>query len=80
MTLEDELDGSDEDEDNVLAPDNSVLTKQSFTARVEIASAGEALLELIDLLPNSAQKYGHSITMNAVIKTCILQSRKMVMK
>jgi hypothetical protein len=68
MISEDKLDGSDEDKDNVLAPDDSVLTKQSFTTHVEEASAGEALLELIDLLPNSAQKYGHSITMNAVIK------------
>jgi hypothetical protein len=60
--LGDELDGSD------LAPDDSVLMKQSFTTRVEEASTGEALLELIGLLPNNAQKYGHSITMNAVIK------------
>jgi hypothetical protein len=28
MMSDDELDGSDEDEDNVLAPDDSVLTKQ----------------------------------------------------
>jgi hypothetical protein len=68
MMSEDELDGSDEDGDNVLATDDSVLTKQSFTTHVEEASADEALLELIDLLQNSAQKYRHSITLNVVIK------------
>ena len=35
---------------------------------IDGASKGEDLLRIIELLPNSSQRYGHSLTMNAVMK------------
>jgi hypothetical protein len=69
---EDELDGSDEDKDNVLAPDDSVLTKQSFTTHVEEASITmNAVIKIIARAPvfhdetaclyTTKQKNGHEV-------------------
>ena len=44
------------------------ITKQSYEAMLTRAATGQELLPIIDLLPNSSQRYGHSITMNAIIK------------
>jgi hypothetical protein len=35
---------------------------------IDAASDGGDLMKIISLLPNSSQRYGHSITMNAVVK------------
>ena len=43
------------------------VTKESFISMVEAASDGGDFLKVINLLPNSSQQYGHSLTMNAVI-------------
>jgi len=44
------------------------VTKESFISMVEAASDGGDFLKVINLRPNSSQRYGHSLTMNAVIK------------
>jgi hypothetical protein len=44
------------------------VTKESFLSMVETASDGGDFIKIINLLPNSSQRYGHSITMNAIIK------------
>jgi len=44
------------------------VTKESFLQLIEKASEGGDLLKVINLLPNSSQRYGHSITMNAIVK------------
>jgi hypothetical protein len=49
------------------------VTKQTYTAMVDSTTTGSELLKLIDLLPNSSQRYGHSITMNALVKIIIHQ-------
>jgi hypothetical protein len=50
------------------------VMKQSFTKMLERASSGQELLPIVDLLPNSSQKYGHSIAMNVIIKLIGRQS------
>jgi len=70
MQLEEEdlaEDGMDDDESFKESICDGV-TKQSFTKMLERASSGQKLLSLVNLLPNSSQKYGHSIAMNAIIK------------
>jgi hypothetical protein len=44
------------------------VTKESFLAMIESATTGGDFLNIINLLPNSSQRYGHSLTMNAIIK------------
>ena len=44
------------------------LTKQSFSSLINNATTGTDLLKIFDLLPNSSQRYGHSLSMNALIK------------
>jgi hypothetical protein len=44
------------------------VTKESFLAMIESATTGGDFLNIINLLPNSSQHYGHSLTMNAIIK------------
>jgi hypothetical protein len=44
------------------------MTRERFLERVDSATNGIQLLELLTFLPNTAQRWGHSITMNAVIK------------
>ncbi len=48
---------------------NSILTRQGYLSCINEASDGQHLLDIINLLPNSARHYGHSLTMNAIIKT-----------
>jgi len=43
-------------------------TKESFLSLIEDATNGDEILRIIDLLPNSSQRYGHSLTMNAIVK------------
>jgi hypothetical protein len=45
-----------------------MVTKESFLSMVKAASEGADFLKIISLLPNSSQRYGHSLTMNAIIK------------
>jgi hypothetical protein len=47
------------------------LTKQTFTSLIDNATIGTNLLKIFDLLPNCSQRYGHSLTMNALIKIII---------
>jgi hypothetical protein len=47
------------------------VTKQSFAAMLESAKTGSDILKVADLLPNSSQRDGHSITMNALIKIIV---------
>jgi hypothetical protein len=44
------------------------VTKESFLSMVDNASEGGDFLKILDLLPNSLQRYGHSFTMNAIVK------------
>jgi hypothetical protein len=44
------------------------VTKESFLSMVETTSDGGDFLKIINLLPDSSQLYGHSLTMNAIIK------------
>jgi hypothetical protein len=44
------------------------VTKESFRAMNESATTGGDFLNIVNLLPNSSQCYGHSLTMNAIIK------------
>jgi hypothetical protein len=68
---------STNDDDNLLDSDNDELeeelirdkvTKESFLQLIEKALEGGDLLKVINLLPNSSQRYGYSITMNAIVK------------
>jgi hypothetical protein len=72
---------STNDHDDLLDSDNDELeeevirdkvTKESFLQLIEKASEGGDLLKVINLLPNSSQRYGHSITMNAIVKNAAL--------
>jgi hypothetical protein len=44
------------------------VRKESFLAMIESATTGGDFLSIVNLLPNSSQRYGHSLTMNAIIK------------
>jgi signal recognition particle GTPase len=44
------------------------VTKESFLSMIDNVSEGGDLLKIINLLPNSSQRYGHSLTMNAILK------------
>jgi hypothetical protein len=59
----------DDDDDGVVQESIcNKATKQSFVEMLTRATTGQDFLPLIDLLPNSSQCYGHSITMNAIMK------------
>jgi hypothetical protein len=60
----------DSDDDDLLAEEalGDKVTKESFLSMVENASEGGDFLKILNLLPNSLQRYGHSLTMNAIIK------------
>jgi hypothetical protein len=67
-----DLDDDDDHDDEVaMETVRDEVTKQSYTAMVDSATTGTNFLKLIDLLPNSSQHYGHSITMNDFIKIII---------
>jgi hypothetical protein len=63
-----------DDDDSIVGPDKSAekereaTTKDSFLQLLADAKDGSDFLKLIDMLPNSANRYGHSLTMNAIIK------------
>ena len=72
---------STNDHDDLLDSDNDELeeevirdkvTKESFLQLIEKASEGGDLLKVINRLPNSSQRYGHSIAMNAIVKNAAL--------
>jgi hypothetical protein len=44
------------------------MSREKFLERVNSASNGNDVLGVLALLPNTAQRWGHSITMNAIIK------------
>jgi hypothetical protein len=44
------------------------MSRERFLERVNNASNCNDLLDVLALLPNTAQRWGHSITMNAIIK------------
>jgi len=64
---DDDLLDSDDDELEEEVIRDKVM-KESFLQLIEKASEGGDLLKVINLLPNSSQHYGHSITMNAIVK------------
>jgi hypothetical protein len=70
MQSEEEDFGEDstDDDESLKESVRDKVTKQSFTEMLEKASSGQELLPIVDLLPNSSQKYDHSIAMNAIIK------------
>jgi hypothetical protein len=70
MQSEDEDLGEDstDDDESLNESVRDKVTKQSFAKMLERASSGQELLPIVDLLPNSSPKYGHSIAMNAIIK------------
>jgi hypothetical protein len=55
-------------EDEVEEEEAESMTRERFLERVNGATNGMHLLELLTFLPNTAQRWGHSITMNAIIK------------
>jgi len=72
-SIQDDIDlllNSDDTDDEELRLEGlrDKITKESFLSMVENATVGADLLPIIELLPNSSQRYGHSITMNAIIK------------
>ena len=70
-------DGFEDDDDDATEEEMAIetardqITKQSYNAMIDSATTGTDLLSIIDLLPNSSQRYGHSLTMNALIKIII---------
>jgi hypothetical protein len=59
------IDDDDDDDDGVVQESIcNKATKQSFAEMLTRATTGQDFLPLIDLLPNSSQCYGYSITMN----------------
>ncbi len=66
-TMEEEQ-GALSSEDEVEEEEPETMTRERFLKRVDSATNGNQLLELLTFLPNTAQRWGHSITMNAVIK------------
>jgi hypothetical protein len=44
------------------------VTKESFLSMVESTSGSGDFQKIINLLLNSSQQYGHSLTMNAIFK------------
>jgi len=60
----------DSDDDDILAEETleDKMTKESFLSMVKNASEGGDILKILNLLPNSSQRYGHSLTMNALVK------------
>ena len=63
---DDDVDTDDEEYTQEVIRDKT--TKESFLSLIDSASEGADLIRIINLLPNSSQRYGHSLTMNAVVK------------
>jgi hypothetical protein len=71
----DDNDLLDSDDDELV--ENAIrdmVTKESFLSMVKAASEGADFLKIINLLPNSSQWYGHSLTINAFIKIICLHA------
>jgi hypothetical protein len=64
----DEEQGALFSEDEVEEEEPESITKERFLERIDSAADGIYLLELLTFLPNTAQRWGHSITMYAIIK------------
>jgi len=69
--LDDDVDDDVDDDEIVEENLRDGLTKQSFSSLINNATTGTDLLKIFDLLPNSSQRYGHSLSMNALIKIII---------
>jgi hypothetical protein len=69
---DDASNGDDDDDDEIVQESlRDSITKQSFVSMIDSATTGSDVIKITDLLPNSSQRYGHSITMNAMIKIVI---------
>lgn len=53
-------------EDEVEVEQNN-LTREYFLSRIDVASDDWQVLDIIDLITNSAQCYNHSLTINAIL-------------
>jgi hypothetical protein len=60
--------GSDCSGDEAEEEECKSMTRERFLETVNSASNSNDLLGVLALLPNTAQRWGHSITMNAIIK------------
>ena len=60
----------DSDDDDLLAKETlgDKVNNESFLSMVDNASEGGDFLKILNFLPNLLQQYGHSLTMNAIIK------------
>jgi len=67
-TKQAEEDYDDDDYDIVQESLHDYVTKHSFAAMIDSATTGNDILKVTDLLPNSSQRYGPSIAMNAFIR------------
>jgi hypothetical protein len=61
-----------DDDTSIVGLDESVDNEREATTKdsemINHAKDGSGLLKIIDMLPNSANHYGNSLTMNAIIK------------
>jgi hypothetical protein len=55
-------------EEEVEEEEAESISRERFLKRVNNASNGNDLFDVLALLPNTAQRWGSSITMNAIIK------------
>ncbi len=55
-------------EEEVEEDEAESMSRKRLLERVNNASSGNDLLDVLALLPNIAQRWGHSITMHAIIK------------
>jgi hypothetical protein len=66
-TLEEQSLYSSEEESET-SEEEEAMKKEEFLTMVNTVTDGKQLLDIITLLPNTAQCWGHSITMNPIIK------------
>jgi hypothetical protein len=65
-------DNDDDDDDKIVHELlYDTVTKQSFAAMIKSAATGSDIHKVTNLLSNTSQRYGHSITRNALIKIII---------
>jgi len=55
-------------EEEVEEEEAESMSRERFIKKVNNASNGDDLLDVLALLPNTAQRWRHSITLNAIIK------------
>jgi hypothetical protein len=69
----DDDDIEDDDNDDTVVKESLCdgVTMQSCASLEENSKSGSDLLKLTNLLPNSSQRCGHSLTMNATVKIMV---------